>query len=61
MTHREALDCPCKPVSREQVGGGSVLVHRDMGSGRLNIAEAAPDRYCRQCQSWHLLGHPHLA
>jgi len=62
MRHEEALDCPCKPVYRQQVGGGRVLVHRrgDEGEGRETPSNRAMDRYCRLCGTWHIVGHEHL-
>ncbi len=50
MSHTETLDCPCKPETRRQVGGGSVLVHRETRT----VDAGAPDRLC-SCGQWHLL------
>lgn len=62
MTHVEALDCPCGLETRDQLGGGRVQVHRDMGDsdGRRTDSFRSPDRHCERCDGWHLLGHPHF-
>lgn len=60
-THREALDCPCHPETRDALGGGQVMVHRAIPEGRQVEVTSAPDRLCRLCGQWHLVGHEHLA
>lgn len=59
LLHSETLTCPCKPETRQQVGGGRVLVHRAHQEGRGTVETWAPDRLCG-CGSWHLTGHPHF-
>jgi hypothetical protein len=71
VTHVEALDCPCRPETRRQLGGGRVQVHRDLEAfvelglddGRFTPTDRAMDRLCRVCTvtTFHLVGHPHLA
>lgn len=61
MIHTETLECPCRPETRRQIGGGSVQVHRlVITEGRQNDSTPASDRICRACDGWHLTGHPHL-
>lgn len=64
MSHRQALDCPCRPEIRDQVGGGRVYVHRRFGDGdgRETPSTRAPDRRCPTCpdNTYHFVGHPHL-
>ncbi len=66
IEHTEALDCPCKPVTVQTLGGGRVQVHRDQshqgerkpqqtvcpGCGTA-IVSGVQDPYCAEHQTWH--------
>lgn len=69
MTHTEALDCPCGPVTMTALGGGHVQLHRDSPPAGERMPQmvtcsncgtatpvVVPDPMCFECGTWHHRG-----